>query len=156
MQLNHFHRTYIFCLNEQSHEICGIRVYIALLHLVFATSFQIIHYFRCKCTIYVTVDVLTWFTSWELPPIMGVHQKQKSITKEVQCNIRLLGTQCTWFFLPTRVIWNIFRYYVFTNFGPYDMIFLIFKYCLHIFRKESMLLSFGLWLHNTKLADIEF
>ena len=97
-QLNHFHRTCIFCMNKQSHEICGIRVLIALLHLVFATSFQIIHYFRCKCIIYVTVDVLTWFTSWELPPIMGGHQKQKSITKEVQCNIRLLRTQCTWFF----------------------------------------------------------
>ena len=83
MQLNHFHRTCIFCMNEQSHEICGIRVLIALLHLVFATSFQIIHYFRCKCIIYVTVDVLTWFTSWELPPIMGGHQEQKSITKEV-------------------------------------------------------------------------
>ena len=29
------------------------------------------------------VNVLTWFTSAELPPIMGGHHKQKSITKEV-------------------------------------------------------------------------
>ena len=68
---------------EQSHELGNIRIFIALLHLTFATSFQIINYFTSKCIIYVMVNALTWFTSAELPPIMGGHQKQKSITKEV-------------------------------------------------------------------------
>ena len=60
-----------------------MRILIALFHLMFAMSFQIINYFRCKCIIDAMVNLLKWFTSAELPPIMGGHQKQKSITKEV-------------------------------------------------------------------------
>ena len=82
-KLNELDRIHIFYMIEQSHELGNIRIFIALLHLMFATSFQIINYFRCKCIIHVMVNVLTWFTSAELPPIMGGHQKQKSITKEV-------------------------------------------------------------------------
>ena len=67
----------------QSHDLGNMRILIALFHLMFAMSFLIINHFRCKCIIDVMVNLLKWFTSTELPPIMGGHQKQKSITKEV-------------------------------------------------------------------------